>query len=64
MLPPSHFFGAPFLEKEDLISGNVASIVGNWLKTLISKNGAPKKVGRMKSIIYLNFYYATTMTHP
>ena len=47
LLPPSHFFGVPFLEKEDLISGNVdlisgnvASIVGNGQKKLISNYGS------------------------
>ena len=32
ILPPSHFFGVPFLEKGDLIFGNVASIVGKEQK--------------------------------
>jgi len=40
MLPPSHFFGAPFLEKEDLISGNVASIVENEFFLSISNYGS------------------------
>ena len=39
VLSPSHFFGVQFLEKEDLIFGNIASIVRNGQKILISNYG-------------------------